>query len=162
MLPRAPASDLTPDQAAAVGTNSALLAAVQRFLWLVCLLGMTACDGGPSGPTVDLNERFTLAVGETATVDTPRVRLEFVEVSGDSRCPADAICIQGGDAVVRLRGSAGTAAAALELHTGDSARGFAEFQGLRIDLNELQPYPFSSRSLGQRDYKATLTVTQQR
>ena len=134
---------------------------MQRFLWFVCLLGVTACDGGPSGPTVDLNERFTVAVGDTATLDSPRVRLEFVEVSGDSRCPADALCIQGGDAVVRLRATAGTSAATLELHTGDASRAFGQFQGLRVELKELQPYPFSSRTIAQGDYKATLTVTQQ-
>ena len=122
---------------------------------------MTACDGGPSGPTVDVNEQFTLAVGETATIDSPRVRLEFVEVTGDSRCPADAICIQGGDAVVRLRASSGTSSSTLELHTGDSSRSFAEFQGLRVQLRELQPYPFTSRPIAKDDYKATLTVTQQ-
>lgn len=120
---------------------------------------MTACDGGPSGPTVDLNERFTLAVGETATIDSPRARLEFVEVSGDSRCPADAICIQGGDAVVRLRASGGTSSTMLELHTGDASKAFAEFQGLRVELQELRPYPFSSRVIARDDYKATLMVT---
>jgi hypothetical protein len=134
---------------------------VRLFLWLVCLLGVTACDGGPSGPTVGLNERFTLAIGETATVDSPRVRLEFVEVSGDSRCPADVVCVQGGDAVVRIRATAGVSSSMLELHTGDTSRSFAEFQGLRVDLNELQPYPFSSRPIAQDDYKATLTVTEQ-
>ena len=108
--PTSAAADPASRLATAVGTNTALLAFVQRFLWFVCLLGVTACDGGPSGPTVDLNERFTVAVGDTATLDSPRVRLEFVEVSGDSRCPADALCIQGGDAVVRLRATAGTSA----------------------------------------------------
>ena len=130
-----------------------------RFLWVVCLLGVTACDGSPSGPTVDLNERFTLAVGDTATIDAPRVRLQFVEVTGDSRCPIDAICIQGGDAVVRLRAMAGTTTSTLELHTGDVARASSVFQGLRVELMELQPYPFSSRTIAQEEYRATLTVT---
>ncbi len=116
----------------------------------------------PNRPSVTLNERFTLAVGETATLDTPRVRLEFVEVSGDSRCPADAICIQGGDAIVRLQATAGTAATTLELHTGDASRAADVFQGLRVELKELQPYPFSSRTIEKGDYRATLTVTEQR
>ena len=48
----------------------------------------------------------------------------------------------------------------LELHTGDSSRSFADFQGLRVQLQELQPYPFSSQPIAKDDYKATLTVTQ--
>ncbi len=81
-----------------------------------------------------------------------------MEVTGDSRCPIDAICIWGGDAVVRLRAAAGTSATNLELHTGDAARASATYQGLRIELKELQPYPFSSRTTAQGDYRATLTV----
>lgn len=110
---------------------------------------------------MDLDQRFTLAVGETATVGPQRVRLEFLEVSGDSRCPADALCIQGGDAQVRLQ-AGGSAGARLDLHTGDGSRAAAVYQDLRVELKELQPYPFSSRTIEQRDYRATLTVTQQR
>jgi hypothetical protein len=132
---------------------------VRHVLTLVCLLGVTACDGSPTGPSVGLDERFTLAVGGAATFEPARLRLEFVEVSGDSRCPIDAICIWGGDAIVRVRATAGTAATGLELHTGDAARAFATYQGLRVELKELQPYPFSSRTIAQGDYRATLTVT---
>ena len=155
-----PARDPSMRWRPGIGTFSALLAAVRRFLTLVCLLGVTAaCDGSPTGPTVVLDERFTLAVGDAATVEPSTVRLEFVEVSGDSRCPADAVCIWGGDAVVWLRATAGTAGTTLDLHTGDSARASATFQGLRVELKELQPYPFSSRTIAQGDYRATLTVT---
>jgi hypothetical protein len=142
-----------------IGTVGAFLPAVRRLLTLVCLLGMTACDGLPEGPTVSLDERFTLSVGSVARVESAQVRLEFVEVSGDSRCPADAICIWGGDAVVRLRATAGTTGTTLDLHTGDLARASATIQGLRVELKELQPYPFSSRTIAQGDYRATLTVT---
>ena len=155
-----PACDPPPRWCLGIGTFSALLPSVRHFLMLVCLLGVTAsCDGSPTGPTVALNERFTLAVGETATVEPSQVKLEFVEVTGDSRCPADAVCIQGVDAVVRIRATSGTSTTTLELHTGDAARASASFQGLRVELKELQPYPFSSRTIAQDDYRATLTVT---
>jgi hypothetical protein len=82
----------------------------------------------------------------------------FLRVSGDSRCPADAFCIQGGDAVVHVRATDG-GSAAYELHTGDQARGVVTHRGFRIALAELQPYPFSSRTIEPNDYRATLTVT---
>lgn len=129
---------------------------------LFCLFLVTlGCDEMPSGPTVAFNERFTLAPGESARIDRGQVRLEFTDVTGDSRCPGDAICIQGGDAVVRVRATAGSAATTLELHTGDSARAFSTFQGLRVELMELQPYPFSSLPpIAPAAYRATLRVTQ--
>jgi hypothetical protein len=109
---------------------------------------------------VGVDERFTLAPGDTARVTSTDITVTFVDVQGDSRCPADAICIQGGDAVVRVRASGGSSSEMLELHTGDSSRAFAQYQGFRVTLAELQPYPFSSRpSIAAADYRATLVVS---
>jgi hypothetical protein len=106
-----------------------------------------------------MNERFTLAPGEAVFVEGADVRLEFVRVTGDSRCPADAICIQGGDAIVEIHAAADGDSTVLELHTGDSRRASAGYGGARITLAELWPYPFSSRTIGADDYRATLVVT---
>ena len=132
---------------------------MRAFVLVFCLLAATACDEkGAAGPTVPLNERFTLARGEVATVDGADLRLQFMEVTGDSRCPADAFCIQGGDAIVHVRVVNG-AAAAYELHTGDSSRAAATHRQLRIELVQLQPDPFSSRTIAPDEYRATFTVT---
>ena len=84
--------------------------------------------------------------------------VQFVRVTGDSRCPADAVCIQGGDALVQVRASDGDTSTLLGLHTGDSSRASAIYQGVRITLVELQPYPFSSRTIAPEEYRATLTA----
>lgn len=127
---------------------------------LICLLCVTGCDEkSPLGPTVSLNERFTLAPGEIAVVDDADVQLQFVRVIGDSRCPADAICITGGDATVQVRASDGSDSTMLGLHTGDASQASAEYRGARVTLVELQPYPFSSRTIAPDEYRATLTVT---
>jgi len=129
------------------------------FLGLLCLLCVTACDS-PTGPSVNVDERFTLSAGESARVASTDVTLTFVDVQGDSRCPADAICIQGGDAIVRVRAADGSRTETVELHTGDSSRASAQYQGFRIVLADLQPYPFSSRPpIGAGDYRATLVVS---
>ena len=59
-----------------------------------CLLAATACDESPTGPTVTLDQRFTLAPGETASIEGRGVTLRFEGVTGDSRCPGDAVCIR--------------------------------------------------------------------
>ena len=107
-----------------------------------------------------VDERFTLSAGESARVASTDVTVTFVDVQGDSRCPADAICIQGGDAIVRVRAADGSKAETLELHTGDSSRASASYQGFKVALTELQPYPFSSRPpIAASDYRATLVVS---
>ena len=133
-----------------------------RFLLAsFCLFAVTACSAeSPIGPTVPLDEQFTLAPGALAAIDSTSLRVQFREVTGDSRCPADAVCIQGGDAIVHIRAAAENAAvASYELHTGDSSRASAIHGGFRIELVMLEPYPFSSRPVEPEDYRATLRVT---
>ena len=131
-------------------------------LLLVCLRAATACDEkSPLAPSVPLNQQFTLAHNETAAVDGTNVSVQFVDVTGDSRCPADAVCIQGGDAIVHVRAFDSSDASRLELHTGDSSRASGVHKQLRISLVQLQPYPFSNRTIAPDEYRATLTVTRQ-
>ena len=128
---------------------------------VVCVLISAACDeANPAGPTVNFNERFTLAPGEMATVRDAGLSVQFVQVTGDSRCPGDAVCIQGGDAIVHVQVIAGGSTTAYQLHTGDSSRAAVVHGSVRITLSELQPYPFSSRPpITPGDYRATFTVT---
>jgi hypothetical protein len=94
-----------------------------------------------------------------AVVRDVDLRVQFVEVTGDSRCPADAVCITGGDALVHIRVSDGSSASTYELHTGDLSRASIVHGSVKIALVELQPYPFSSRTIAPGDYRATLTAS---
>jgi hypothetical protein len=126
---------------------------------IVCLLSTTACAlSSPARPTPGFNEAFTLAPGEMARIEATPLRLQFLHVSGDSRCPADAICIQGGDAMVHLRVRSGLSDDEYRLHTGDASRGTVQHQEVKIQLLDLQPYPFSSRTIQPHEYRATLLV----
>ena len=130
------------------------------ILALPCLLFATACyEKAPTtAPSIPLNQQFTLSPGQAAGIQDSSLRVEFIGVSGDSRCPADAVCIQGGDALVHLRAGAG-ALSEFELHTGDESRAAVAHAGFRIELVNLQPYPFSSRTIRPEEYRATLRVS---
>ena len=131
---------------------------MRLFPLVLCLLAATSCDEkSPLGPTVSRAERFTLGPGEVAAVRGTNVRIEFVGVSGDSRCPADVVCIQAGEAIVQLRVLERRSSTDYELRTAPQ-RTTVTHDGLAIELLELQPYPFSNRPIRQSDYKATLTT----
>ena len=133
---------------------------MRPLILILCLLAVTACDEQtPVGPTVTSNERFTLAPGEVATVRDVDLYVRFVTVTGDSRCPADAVCIQGGDALVHISVIDDGATSTYELHTGDSSRATVTHKQVRIGLVELQPYPFSSQTIAPGEYRATLMVS---
>jgi hypothetical protein len=130
------------------------------ILAVVCLVAATAChEKSPAGPSPSVNQRFILAPGERAAIRNSPIAVEFLRVSGDSRCPGDAICIQGGDALVHVRVD-GNGTGEYDLHTGDQSRASATHAGYLIELLELQPYPFSSQPpIQPDDYRATLRVS---
>jgi hypothetical protein len=83
--------------------------------------------------------------------------VRFNGVSGDSRCPADAICIQGGSADVRITATSDGSTRDYELKTGDMRP--VQHDGFTIALVQVAPYPFSSRTIAPDEYRATLKVT---
>jgi hypothetical protein len=122
------------------------------------LLSSAAC-ASPVAPSVAIGDPFTLAPGEAATVEGTAIRVQFLRVTGDSRCPANVLCIQGGDAIVHLRIAGGAGVTSAELHTGDLSQASAAIDGVWITLVDLQPYPFSSRTIHPAEYRATLRAT---
>lgn len=127
--------------------------------WVTCaaLTLSVACGSGPTAPTAALGETFVLAPGERVSLQGTSLTVGFVGVSGDSRCPADALCIQGGDAIVTIevRGE-GRNRVVYELHTGDMRP--VTHDDILISLVDLSPYPFSSRTIAPDEYRATLTA----
>jgi hypothetical protein len=130
---------------------------VRTFLFLATLVTATGCGASVAGPANPIDTPFTIGVGEATTISGAGLVIEFTRVSGDSRCPADALCIQGGDAIVHIRVT-GSGTASYELHTGDASRATVAHGRYLISLVELQPYPFSSSPINPGDYRATLLV----
>ena len=131
---------------------------MSRLIFVICLLVVTACQReSPVSPT-PIDRRVVLAPGEAAPIASG-LALRFLRVDGDSRCPADALCVLGGDAVVRIEIVADGQTAERELHTGNNQP--VTYGGLRIELLQLAPYPFSARPIEPGEYRATLLVTGQ-
>jgi hypothetical protein len=131
---------------------------MRSALLLSCLLAVAACDESIIGPTTPLNTEFTLAPRESASIDGTSLSVRFDGVSGDSRCPADAFCIQGGSADVRITATHDRSSREYVIKTGDLKP--VQDDGLTITLVNLTPYPFSTRTIQPDEYRATLKVTQ--
>jgi hypothetical protein len=128
-----------------------------RCLLSLCLLAATACDQSLTSPSTPLDTDFVLAPGETMAIESASLTITFDGVSGDSRCPADALCIQGGSADVHITATADGARRQLVIRTGDMKP--VQHGDTIIALVQLSPYPFSSRTIAPNEYRATLKVT---
>src|SRR5688572_10927641 len=85
----------------------------------------------PAAAAQDVRGRsFTLKVGQQIFLKQERLRIEFVAVPADSRCPVDVVCVWAGDAEVQLRvRRAGAAQQDLRLHTNPSFPQAEMYQG---------------------------------
>src|ERR671912_630345 len=92
---------------------------MRLFLLSFCLFAATACDQSLTSPSTPLNTEFVLAPGETMAIESASLAVTFDSVTGDSRCPADALCIQGGSADVHVIATSDGARRAHVLKTGD-------------------------------------------
>ena len=132
--------------------------ALAATLQLASSLGCASSPTEPSARGVPLGQPFRLGVGESASIQGVSLLLGFEQVLEDSRCPADALCVWAGDA--RMRAWArlqGQARRDLELHTLQPNP--LELDGVRIEVEALEPFPYSNVRIDPRGYVVTLVVT---
>ena len=107
-----------------------------------------------------LGQEFTLAVGQTATIQDEQLKIKFVEVIGDSRCPSDVQCIWQGEVSckleITLQGTTDTKVLTQPGLTQGPA--ISDFAGYQLQFN-VQPYPKSGKKIQTMDYRLQMTVT---
>lgn len=123
------------------------------------LTGATACSStSPARPSGPLSVQINLAPGQAAWVDQGALRLQFRGVLSDSRCPADALCVWAGDALVRIEAhSTGGQTTPFDFHTNPALP--VRHEDVTITLLELSPYPSGGRRIDPDEYRARLSVT---
>jgi hypothetical protein len=130
---------------------------MRYVLAIAGLLVLTACDENVTGPTSPLNSEFTLAPGETTALEGASLSVRFNRITGDNRCPADAVCLLGGSADVSITAISGASTRDHVLRTGDMRP--VQHDDFTIALVQVEPYPFSARPIQPGEYRVTLRVT---
>lgn len=115
---------------------------------------MAACSSSPTAPSQPTS--VTLAPGQFTQVGALGVK--FVGVTLDTRCPADAMCIQMGDAFVALETVMLTGRRTFELQLLNPTNRSTTHGSYSIELMELTPYPFAGQPIAPGDYRVKLAV----
>jgi hypothetical protein len=118
------------------------------------------CTGTPTSVQVNLDQEVSLSVGQTAVVQSQQLKIHFVEVVNDSRCPGDVQCFWQGEANCLVEITLAKSVQRLVLTqpgltTGPAAQDFNGYE-LRFTL---EPYPQSGRTTAKGDYRLHLTIT---
>lgn len=75
---------------------------IEESGYVAILVVSKATLESPETITVPLGGKFDMEAGQTALIDSEGVEIRFIEVTEDSRCPVDALCIQAGQASVLI------------------------------------------------------------
>jgi len=125
---------------------------------LALLLLASACSHAPTTPSAPIGTPFRIGIGQSVRLESAGIELGFDEVLEDSRCPADVVCVWAGTA--RLKAwvrATGTERRELELKT--FPRQPLRVDAFEIDVQALEPFPYSNVRIDKRGYVATLVVT---
>lgn len=125
--------------------------------FIACASASNSGAPAPQAPA-KLDQRFTLKVGATMTIDGEGIQVGFESVVSDSRCPKGVQCIRAGEAEIRIWLSQARGRELRELKTSPPAAAQAVIDRYRITLVSLEPEPTVERELRPSDYVATLVV----
>ena len=120
----------------------------------------TSPDMAQLAATPDLGQPFELRVGEWAFVAQADLRVQFVGVPADSRCPSKALilCVWEGDGAVLVESvQAGAAPRSDTLHTTLDPR-LLDLGNVALELDRLDPYPETIDPIPSGEYVATFVV----
>ncbi len=129
-----------------------------------CIIGAASASAAESSASTTSDG---LAVGQSIRVDNG-LKLTFVAVRNDSRCPMGAFCITAGDATVVLEAHLPNQPVRIyKLHTNEKPRsvsipanppGTVGFKVYSVKLVLLTPRPRIGSTLKQSDYRLTLAI----
>lgn len=102
---------------------------------------------------------FSLAIGQTAYIASEPIYIKFIDVTGDSRCPKNVVCIQAGNAACDVEITLNNTSEQVTMNRLglSEAPGERTFQKYTFAFDVL-PYPETGKQIGKSDYRLILTV----
>ncbi len=122
------------------------------ILTFILMLGFGAFVGAHAQRT----ETVRVQVNTEKRAYRSGLRIRFLEMVDDSRCPIDVDCVTAGNARIRVRVS--TLRRSKELSLNTNTRTTATFAGYRLRLTNLTPKPRSNIRINRNGYVAVISV----
>ncbi len=123
------------------------------FLFLALILGLIQVSFAQA------QTQMQLRVGQQKSMANGKVRVKFISVMEDSRCPSDVNCIWAGNAKVKIQVIVrGGETKVFELNTNTPEKA-GQADAYRVQLESLTPYPRSNRKIRRNDYRLVISIT---
>ena len=125
----------------------------------VAIIGTAGCSRTPADIQAQPGQEVSLSAGQTAVIDGEDLRIKFVEVVSDSRCPNGVTCIWQGEVSALVEISLADSVHQLVLtQPGLTAEPAAKIFGGYELVFYMDPYPEAGKSISKSDYRLHITI----
>lgn len=123
------------------------------ILTMIAMLGITSFAAAQSPDTLEIK------AGKEKTGSRSKLKVKFISVLEDSRCPTGAQCVWAGNAKIKISVTSKRMGTKIfEINTEMGAKGDI-FDGFAINLESLTPSPTAVGKIDPKKYKAKFTIT---
>jgi len=139
------------------------------IILIIFVLGCNESEKSPTSSTNNddsslptLDKQFDLKAGQTIIVKSENITVNLLEVTGDSRCPSDVVCIWAGQVsliVNATKNGENLGDVTLTLGFSNPDLSVKNVGGYYIKVIAVNPYPVSTHKIEQSEYIATLVVS---
>jgi hypothetical protein len=130
------------------------------ILLVIAFITIATCALKIDDKTINLGDSFSLAVGQSASIDRESLCIKFVDIIAENRCPLGAKCIWQGEVSCLVEIT----------HSGTSQQKVLTYPGLAQELSlaqfgfyqftfSVEPYPEVGKEIKKCEYRLNLLVT---
>ena len=128
---------------------------MKYFLIFLIFIGFAANVFAIDSKEIELDKQFTIKAEQTVSLDN--LKVTFLEIVEDSRCPSDVTCVWQGRASIKLNAENEDHSEDMILTMGENST--AQIEMYKINLIDLSPYPISKKIISTEEYVATMNIS---
>ena len=133
------------------------MAFISVIVGLIASQLLAACSGVPGDTSASLGQEFILKPGQSASIPGEALKIRFLQILNDSRCPAGVTCIWAGEVSSLVEITYLDSPNRMVLTQPGSGPAKSAFNGYDIAF-DVQPYPEAGKQIPDRDYRLQLTI----
>jgi len=136
---------------------------VQFFIIILTLVVVVSCNDStsplPESDTLILNDSNYVELNEFIFNSNEEIRLSYLNLAEDSRCPFGAVCVWEGNAKVDVAFITENVTHLLELNTHSDFQRDTTINNYYIKLIDVEPYPQLDSSHVNKDGRIKIYIT---